>query len=181
MLGEFAFVYLYQGPRAFAAALLLRREDGQGPDQCCSAAARDVEDSALNNHATAVRTRSAKIAAPATSPIRISKETLGRMTAVFKLLADSSRLKIVLALAQDGELHVSALCDMLGQSQPAVSHHLTLMRMVGLVGYRRDGKHNYYHLASAHVRDLLEQFFADAGNGQKSIQLEDFTLTFKRR
>lgn len=121
------------------------------------------------------------MAASATSPIRVSKETLGRMTAVFKLLADSSRLKIVLALAQDGELHVSALCDMLGQSQPAVSHHLTLMRMVGLVGYRRDGKHNYYHLASSHVRDLLEQFFADAGNGQKAIHLEDFTLSFKRR
>lgn len=139
------------------------------------------EDSAVNHQATAVRTRSSKIAAPAVSPIRISKETLGRMTAVFKLLSDSSRLKIVLALAQDGELHVSALCDMLGQSQPAVSHHLTLMRMVGLVGYRRDGKHNYYHLASTHVRDLLEQFFADAGNGQKAIQMEDFTLTFKRR
>lgn len=115
------------------------------------------------------------------SPIRISDETIGRLTAVFKLLSDPSRLKIVLALAQDGELHVSALCDMLEQSQPAVSHHLTLMRMVGLVGFRRDGKHNYYHLASAHVRDLLEQFFADAGNGHKAIQLDDFTLTFKRK
>ncbi len=110
------------------------------------------------------------------------------MTAVFKLLADASRLKIVLALAQDGELHVSALCAMLNQSepgfkysQPAVSHHLTLMRMVGLVGYRRDGKHNYYHLASGHVRDLLEQFFADSGNGHKAFQFDDFALTFKRK
>jgi ArsR family transcriptional regulator len=145
------------------------------------AIARDVEESALNNHATAVRTRSPKVVSPVTSPISVSDETLGRMTAVFKLLADPSRLKIVLALAQDGELHVSALCDMLGQSQPAVSHHLTLMRMVGLVGFRRDGKHNYYHLASAHVRDLFEQFFADAGNGQKAIHLDDFTLSFKRR
>ena len=87
----------------------------------------------MNSNATAVRTRSPKIVAPVTTPLRISDETLGRMTAVFKLLADPSRLKIVLALAQDGELHVSALCDMLGQSQPAVSHHLTLMRMVGVL------------------------------------------------
>jgi DNA-binding transcriptional ArsR family regulator len=140
-----------------------------------------MEDSAVNNHSTAVRSRSPKTASSTTLPLRISDETLGRMTAVFKLLADPSRLKIVLALAQDGELHVSALCDMLGQSQPAVSHHLTLMRMVGLVGFRRDGKHNYYRLASGHVRDLFEQFFADAGNGQKTIHLEDFTLSFKRK
>ncbi len=132
----------------------------------------------MSSNATAVRTRSAK---ELSSPIRVSDETIARMTAVFKLLADASRLKIVLALAQDGELHVSALCDLLGQSQPAVSHHLTLMRMVGLVGFRRDGKHNYYHLASAHVRDLFEQFFADAGNGHKALQFDDFALTFKRR
>jgi ArsR family transcriptional regulator, arsenate/arsenite/antimonite-responsive transcriptional repressor len=139
------------------------------------------EDSALTNHATAVRTRSPKVVPSTSTPIRVSGNTIARMTAVFKLLADASRLKIVLALAQDSELHVSALCEMLDQSQPAVSHHLTLMRMVGLVGFRRDGKHNYYHLASAHVRDLLEQFFADSGNGHKAIQFDDFALTFKRR
>ncbi|MGH7174564.1 MAG: ArsR/SmtB family transcription factor [Gemmataceae bacterium] len=135
-----------------------------------------------------MRTRSPKLASPTASPIRVSDATIGRMTAVFKLLSDPSRLKIVLALAEYGELHVSALCDMLSQSehntkysQPAVSHHLTLMRMIGLVGFRRDGKHNYYHLVSSHVRDLFEQFFADSGNGQKAIQFDEFGLTFKRR
>ena len=130
-----------------------------------------------------VRARAPKAPAPpaTTSPIKVSETTIHRLTDVFKLLADKSRLKIVLALAQDGELHVSALCDLLGQSQPAVSHHLTLMRMVGLVGFRRDGKHNYYHLASGHVRDLLEQFFADSGNGHKALHFEDFAISFKRR
>lgn len=121
-----------------------------------------------------------------TSPIKLSDETLHRMTDVFKLLADKSRLKIVLALAQDGELHVSALCELLGDdsgpmSQPAVSHHLTLMRMVGLVAFTRHGKHNFYHLASGHIRDLFEQFFADSGNGQKSLHFDDFALSFKRK
>ena len=91
------------------------------------------------------------------------------------------RLKILLALAEDGEMHVSALCDLLGQTQPAVSHHLTLLRMTGLVGYRRDGKHNYYRIESGLVRDLLEQFFADAGNWHKALQFEDFSLAFKRK
>ena len=137
----------------------------------------------MTTQATVIRARAAKAPAPpaTTSPIKVSESTIHRLTDVFKLLADKSRLKIVLALAQDGELHVSALCDLLGQSQPAVSHHLTLMRMVGLVGFRREGKHNYYHLASDHVRDLFEQFFADAGNGHKALHFDDFALTFKRR
>jgi ArsR family transcriptional regulator len=119
--------------------------------------------------------------AKATSVIKVSPRTLGGLTQVFKLLADESRLKILLALGQDGELHVSALCDLLGQSQPAVSHHLTLLRMSGLVGYRRDGKHNYYRLESGLVRDLLDDFFADSGNGHKQLQFVDFTLSYKRK
>lgn len=115
------------------------------------------------------------------SPIRVPRDTLKRLSEVFKLLADQSRLKIVLALAQDGELHVSALCDLLGQSQPAVSHHLTLMRMAGLVDVDRKGKFSFYRLASDHIGDLFEQFFADAGNGAKTLQFDDFTLAFKRR
>ena len=133
-------------------------------------------------HSTAtVRARAPKAPPAVSSPIRISDATISRLSDVFKLLADKSRLKIVLALAQDSELHVSALCGLLDQSQPAVSHHLTLMRLVGLVSYRRDGKHNFYRLASGHVRDLLEQFFADSGNGQRQLQFEDFALAYKRR
>lgn len=115
------------------------------------------------------------------SLLKVSDEIINDLTAVFKLLADKSRLKIVLALAQEGQMHVTALCKLLGQSQPAVSHHLTLMRMVGLVGYDRNGKHNYYYLASDHVRDLFEQFFAGAGNTQQSLEFDDFALTYSRR
>lgn len=116
-----------------------------------------------------------------TTPLKVSQRTLYGLTQIFKLLADESRLKILLALAEDGELHVSALCNLLSQTQPAVSHHLTLLRMTGLVGFRRDGKHNYYRLESGLVRDLLEQFFSDAGNGHKSLQFEDFSLAYKRK
>lgn len=115
------------------------------------------------------------------SSLKISQRTLYGLTQVFKLLADESRLKILLALAEDGEMHVSALCELLDQTQPAVSHHLTLLRMTGLVGFRRDGKHNFYRIESGLVRDLLEQFFADAGNGHKAIQFEDFSLAYKRK
>jgi ArsR family transcriptional regulator len=135
----------------------------------------------LTTHSTATaRTRGVRPTA-STAPIRVSPITINRLKDVFKMLADENRLKIVLALAQQGELHVTALKELLDQSQPAVSHHLTLMRMVGLVGSRRDGKHNYYHLSSQHLRDLLDQFFIDSGNGHKTLQFDDFALSFRKR
>ncbi len=137
----------------------------------------------MTNHSTlSLKTRAPKGSAPpSAAPLKVSELTIHQLSKVFKLLADENRLRIVLALAQDSELHVNALCDLLEQSQPAVSHHLTLMRLTGLVGYRRDGKHNYYHLAPGFMRELLEQFFADSGNGQRQIQFDDFALSFKRR
>jgi ArsR family transcriptional regulator len=115
------------------------------------------------------------------SPIRVGARTIGGLAQIFRLLADESRLKILMALAQDGELHVTALCDLLGQTQPAVSHHLTLLRMANLVGYRRDGKHNYYRIESRLVGELLEQFFSDTGNGHKQLQFDEFSLAYKRK
>jgi ArsR family transcriptional regulator, arsenate/arsenite/antimonite-responsive transcriptional repressor len=135
----------------------------------------------LNASSAAAKLRGSKESAPAGPAIKISDLTITRLTEVFKLMADKSRLKILLALAQDGEMHVTALCDMLGQSQPAVSHHLTLMRMRGLVGYRRDGKHNFYRLDSGLLRDLLDQFFADAGNGDRRLHFQEFSLAYKRK
>ena len=134
------------------------------------------------------RGRPARPAAGSTvAPVSVPDGTLSRLTDVFKMLADKSRLQIVLALARDGELHVSDLCKLLRgpdgvpASQPAVSHHLTLMRMIGLVDFHRVGKHNYYRLASGRVRALLEQFFAEAGDDHRQLHFSDFALTFKPR
>ncbi len=115
------------------------------------------------------------------SPLKVSDDVVKRLTEVFRMLADMSRLKILLALAQDGRLHVSALCALLEQSQPAVSHHLTLMRMARLVDYQRVGKHNYYRLSSEGVGELFEDFFAEAGNNRRELTLGEFVLAYERR
>jgi DNA-binding transcriptional ArsR family regulator len=130
--------------------------------------------------AAAARGRGSKTVLKKASALKVSDDTIGRLAKVFKLLADESRMKILLALAQDGEVHVSALCDMLRQSQPAVSHHLTLMRLTGLVSFRREGKNNFYRLESNHIRELLDQVFAEGGNSHKQIQFPDFALAYKR-
>lgn len=72
----------------------------------------------------------------------------------FKLLADETRLRILLFLVERSELNVRALCDLLQLSQPAVSHHLALLRVEGLIECRRDGKHNYYRVLPDRLRAL---------------------------
>jgi DNA-binding transcriptional ArsR family regulator len=121
--------------------------------------------------------KSARVSVAPALPI--ADRTLTGLTQVFKLLADESRLRILLTLAREGEMHVSALCNMLHQSQPAVSHHLTLLRMAGLVGFRRDGKFNFYRLDALLLGNLLDQLFTDAGKNH-ALNLGEFALTFTR-
>ena len=96
---------------------------------------------------------------------------------LFKLFADETRLRILLYLMQHGELNVRTLCQMLGQSQPAVSHHLALLRVNGLIESRRDGKHNFYRVLPERFEDLADMIFRLGGDGTGSIRLENFALT----
>jgi len=107
----------------------------------------------------------------------LSDELEKELVQVFKLLSDETRLRILVYLARDAELHVTALCDRLGQSQPAVSHHLALLRVAGLIKARRDGKHNYYSVRQSRFRGLMEQLFhslGEAGKGQ--VRFDDFIV-----
>jgi DNA-binding transcriptional ArsR family regulator len=79
---------------------------------------------------------------------------------LLKQISDATRLQVIMMLS-DGERHVSSLCEELGQSQPAVSHHLALLRHGGVVMVRRQGKNNFYSLAETGedlaqvIRDLV--------------------------
>jgi DNA-binding transcriptional ArsR family regulator len=71
-----------------------------------------------------------------------------RAAILLKQASDPTRLQIILTLA-DGEKHVGALCEELNQTQPAVSHHLALLRHGGLIAPRRQGKNNFYSLTES--------------------------------
>ena len=68
-----------------------------------------------------------------------------RASILLKHVSDPTRLQVILILAE-GERHVGALCEQLNQSQPAVSHHLALLRHGGVIAPRRAGKNNFYSL-----------------------------------
>lgn len=76
------------------------------------------------------------------------------LTETFRALADSTRAKIVHAIA-DQPLCVCDLAQVVGVSEPAVSQHLRPLRSLRIVRGTRAGKMVYYRLADEHVRALL--------------------------
>lgn len=68
---------------------------------------------------------------------------------LLKQVSDPTRLQVLMLLTEK-ERNVSELCADLGtQSQPAVSHHLALLRHGRLIEPRRSGKHNFYYLTES--------------------------------
>lgn len=97
---------------------------------------------------------------------------------VFKLLSDETRLRILLYLAREGELHVTALCKRLSQSQPAVSHHLALLRNAGIIEPRRDGKHNFYSIRQQRFVGLISELFANVRDPETdAVEFDEFVLS----
>ena len=67
-------------------------------------------------------------------------------TVFFKALADETRLRALLLIAQEGELCVCELMSALQESQPKVSRHLAQLRSTGLLLDRRQGQWVFYRL-----------------------------------
>src|SRR3712207_2529633 len=72
--------------------------------------------------------------------------TLNETLVTLRAAAEETRLRI-LALLADGELSVSDLTDILGQSQPRISRHLKLLVDAGLVERHREGAWAFFRLA----------------------------------
>ncbi|MGI6074879.1 MAG: ArsR/SmtB family transcription factor [Pyramidobacter sp.] len=94
-------------------------------------------------------TRAEKAARELPSDARIR-----RLADFFKIFGDATRMKILCAL-KSSELCVCDLTAILGISQSAVSHQLSLLRAAHAVKTRRDGKTVYYSLDDEHVSVLV--------------------------
>ena len=130
---------------------------------------------------TAMPRKNPRPPSAAVAPGGMSERALDKLTDVFKSLADKNRLKILQILSGAGEMHVSALCQHLSQSQPAVSHHLTQLRHAGLVDFSREGKFNHYYISSDAVEALLAQFFPNASRAQQVVRFGDLEVSFRTK
>lgn len=106
----------------------------------------------------------------------VSEDTLHEVCQMFKRLADETRLRILSHLSREGELNVTELCERLEQAQPAVSHHLALMRHAGIIELRRDGKHNYYSIADDHFREFMRSLVSNRAGKKPRLRFDDFVL-----
>jgi len=75
---------------------------------------------------------------------------------VFGLLADPTRIRIILAL-QGGELSVGTLAEAVAKSPTAVSQHLAKLRWGRVVRARHDGNRVFYSLVDEHAAQLVTQ------------------------
>jgi ArsR family transcriptional regulator len=73
--------------------------------------------------------------------------------------SEETRLRI-LALLADGELSVTDLTEILGQSQPRISRHLKLLVEAGLVDRHREGAWAFFRLAEREGAGLLDAMLA---------------------
>lgn len=77
------------------------------------------------------------------------------VAALFKALADETRLKIAYALTIETEMCVCDIASVIGSSTATASHHLRYLRERDLAKSVRKGKQIYYSLADEHVRQLV--------------------------
>lgn len=85
----------------------------------------------------------------------MEEEKIYDMADLFKLFADSTRLKILFTLF-DCELSVGEIVEKIGVSQTAVSHQLRSLKQNHLVKCRREGKNMIYSLADYHVKTIID-------------------------
>jgi ubiquinone/menaquinone biosynthesis C-methylase UbiE len=107
---------------------------------------------------------------------------LDTMVDILKAAAESSRLRILAVLSR-GDLTVSDLTEILGQSQPRVSRHLKLLLEAGLIGRYQEGSWAFFRLSDADwARDFVLRLVADIRQSDPQVERDLERLgTVKRR
>ncbi len=75
---------------------------------------------------------------------------------LFRLLGDPTRVRILFALLEAGELCVCDIAAVVDTTETKVSQAMRLLRSAGVVRNRRDGRNIFYRLDDDHVRTVLE-------------------------
>jgi len=91
-------------------------------------------------------------------------ESLYDLADFFKLLGDTTRIKLLHALFI-AEMCVCDIASLLSVSRSAVSHQLRILRQADIVRTRREGKTVYYRLSDSHIEDIVNQALVHTREG----------------
>ncbi len=96
-------------------------------------------------------------------------ETLYHLADFFKLLGDTTRIKILHALFIS-EMCVQDIASLLSVSRSAVSHQLRILRQADIVRTRRVGKTVFYRLSDDHIEAIVNQGLVHTNEGTRDEQ-----------
>lgn len=97
----------------------------------------------------------------------INDPSVSMVAKMFKALADETRAKVAFALCQEHELCVCDVANVVGSSLATASHHLRLLKNLGLAKFRKEGKLAFYSLDDEHVRQLILLAMTHAKEGNE--------------
>ena len=86
----------------------------------------------------------------------LGTDEAGRLAGLLGMLADPIRSRILFALSGGGELCVGDLALALAATEDQVSYALKMLRLSGLVSFRKDGRMVFYRLSDGFPHPLLE-------------------------
>src|SRR5438046_7355260 len=105
-------------------------------------------------------------------PAAVPGASMEAMLAALRAIAEPSRLRLLILCAR-GELTVSELAQILGQSQPRVSRHLKLLCEAGLLDRFREGSWVFYRLSSGSAASALSRHLVAAcGAADETVALD---------
>ncbi|WP_108670307.1 ArsR/SmtB family transcription factor [Peribacillus acanthi] len=102
---------------------------------------------------------------------RLHKEDSGAVSSLFKALSDENRLKIAYALTVEKELCVCDVATIIHSTTATASHHLRLLKNLGLANFRKEGKLVYYSIKNEHFKNIIQIAFEhqrEVSNNERS-------------
>lgn len=82
--------------------------------------------------------------------------TLSYASELFKVLSEPTRLLIFIYLAKRGEASVKEIAEALGRPENLVSYHISAVKRLGIIGFRKVGKNVYYRLVDERLKKLIQ-------------------------
>ena len=92
-------------------------------------------------------------------------QKVDRLANTLAILGDPVRLSIVVYLIEH-TANVTEITEYLKMSQPAISHHLRLLKTSGILKSEKKGKLVYYSLVDEHVKNIIESGLVHTSNGE---------------
>jgi DNA-binding transcriptional ArsR family regulator len=86
----------------------------------------------------------------------LNEHLAAHVAELFRAFSDTSRVRILSAILEQ-EANITALAEMVGVTESAISHHMRGLRQMHIVQARRDGKEVFYSVVDPHIVELFQQ------------------------